>query len=255
MFNFSCCLRTTHLANHYKNLAFIVEIDDDMFMRYPGGKGKCFHQIINLMPRHHTYIEPFLGGGAVMRNKKPAERNIGIDLDPRVFDMWQQISHPGMELIHADAVSYLSSFNFDGGELVYIDPPYLPSTRRKQRIYRFEYNDEQHINLLKLANSLPCLVMISGYDNSLYDQHLDKWNKSKFFVNSHAGRREECVWFNFAHAEALHDTTYLGETFRDRQSVKRRRGRLHERIERMDAVERSDLMEWMIATYGEDRTM
>ncbi len=27
--------------------------------------------------------EPFLGGGAIMRHKKPASLNIGIDKDPR----------------------------------------------------------------------------------------------------------------------------------------------------------------------------
>ena len=39
-------------------------------MRYPGGKGKTYHQIINLLPPHKTYIETHLGGGAVViRNR------------------------------------------------------------------------------------------------------------------------------------------------------------------------------------------
>jgi DNA adenine methylase len=33
------------------------------------------------MPPHDVYIEPFLGGGALMRHKRPAAVNIGIDLD------------------------------------------------------------------------------------------------------------------------------------------------------------------------------
>lgn len=32
------------------------------------------------MPPHDVYIEPFLGGGAVMRLKRPARLNIGLDL-------------------------------------------------------------------------------------------------------------------------------------------------------------------------------
>ena len=50
---------------------------------YPGGKNGpgVYQRIISLMPPHQTYIEPFLGGGAIMRLKRPASLNIGIDRD------------------------------------------------------------------------------------------------------------------------------------------------------------------------------
>src|SRR5579883_1311551 len=56
-------------------------------MPYPGGKNGAgvYQQIINRMPPHSVYIEPFLGGGAIMRLKRPAALNIGIDRDPRVI--------------------------------------------------------------------------------------------------------------------------------------------------------------------------
>jgi DNA adenine methylase len=234
-------------------LAIIVRNDDDMPMKYPGGKGKCFHQLINLMPSHHTYIESHLGGGAVMRNKRPAARNIGIDFDPTVIQMWGSLPNYNIELVTADAATYLSSFEFDGGELIYLDPPYLPRTRRQQRLYRFEYSEQQHNDLLEVIRSLPCKVMISGYDDPFYDRLLVGWNKEKFLVNSQVGRREECVWFNFERPDSLHDSTYLGKTYRERQTVKRRRNRMRERIQKMDAVERCELMNWMIANFGEDR--
>jgi hypothetical protein len=41
------------------------------------------------MPPHQTYIEPFLGGGAVMRLKRPAAYNIGVDLDAGVIADWR----------------------------------------------------------------------------------------------------------------------------------------------------------------------
>jgi hypothetical protein len=53
-------------------------------MPYPGGKGGMgvAQRIINLMPPHEVYIEPFLGDATVMRLKRPASMNIGFDLDP-----------------------------------------------------------------------------------------------------------------------------------------------------------------------------
>jgi len=36
-------------------------------------------------PPHEVYIEPFLGGGAIMRQKRPALLNIGLDLDARGY--------------------------------------------------------------------------------------------------------------------------------------------------------------------------
>jgi len=61
----------------------IVNFHDDRAMRYVGGKAKTFHHVINLIPPHEVYIEPFLGVGTVMRAKLPSAIEIGIDLDPR----------------------------------------------------------------------------------------------------------------------------------------------------------------------------
>jgi hypothetical protein len=58
---------------------------------YPGGKNAAgtYQRIINLMPPHEVYIEPFLGGGALMRLKRPAKENIGLDLVPSVISAWR----------------------------------------------------------------------------------------------------------------------------------------------------------------------
>ena len=42
--------------------------------------GLC-QPLIALMPPHSVYIETHLGGGAIMKRKPAALRNIGIDLD------------------------------------------------------------------------------------------------------------------------------------------------------------------------------
>lgn len=68
-------------------------------MGYPGGKSGpgVYHRLINLMPPHQTYIEPFLGGGAVMRLKLPAPYSIGVDLDAAVIRQWRsRVGDPGV---------------------------------------------------------------------------------------------------------------------------------------------------------------
>src|SRR4051812_1634408 len=66
-------------------------------MTYPGGKSGSgvYQALINLIPPHSVYVEPFLGGGAVMRCKLPARLSIGIDLDPDVIAGWSTSSGGG----------------------------------------------------------------------------------------------------------------------------------------------------------------
>ena len=89
-----------------------------------------WQNITALMPPHSVYIETHLGGGAIMRNKRPATRNIGVDVDPLVIEAARGWGMSDLQLVEQDAVRFLNSFNFQGGELVYVDPPYLSSTKK-----------------------------------------------------------------------------------------------------------------------------
>lgn len=231
-------------------LAFIAAFDDDPRMQYPGGKGKCFQHLINLMPPHHAYIETHLGGGAVMRNKRAAERSIGIDLDVKVINQWRANDPTYCELVHGDAHDFLRSFEFIGSELVYCDPPYVASTRRQTKIYRHEYDDTKHAELLELLFKLPCMVMVSGYDSELYGDALATWNKHSFQANTQRGMRTESVWFNFDPPASLHDATFLGANFREREAVRRRHERLFDRFERMNPVERHHVLQTLTAKFS-----
>lgn len=69
---------------------------------YPGGKGACYQRIINLIPQHETYIETHLGGGAVMKRKRPGWLNIGIDRNPIVLCGTAHEIAPGSPIISGD---------------------------------------------------------------------------------------------------------------------------------------------------------
>lgn len=205
------------------------------------------------MPPHSTYIESHLGSGKVLLNKKPAQKNVGIDADKTVIEYWRRTNPNLCTLVHGDAAEFLAEYPFLGTELVYADPPYVKSTRLRQDIYTHEYSDDDHEQLLRILKSLPCSVMLSGYPSTIYQDHLADWRKVTYSVRTHVGIREECVWMNFPEAVKLHDGSYLGATFRDRQTIRRRQHRLLDRFERMDTVERYHVLRLLNQQYGEER--
>lgn len=219
-------------------------------MRYPGGKGKCYQRLINLMPPHRVYIESHLGGGAVLRNKRPADVSIGIDIDAGVIARWRECTTVRCALVHDDALDYLSAYAFVGDELIYVDPPYVPSTRRQSRVYRHDYSSDDHRRLLDTLKRLPCMVMLSGYDSELYEKALPHWHRTSFLAKTHVGVREEHVWTNFEPPTRLHDGAHLGDSFRDRQTIKRRQQRFEDRFARMEPRERHELLRALNLRFG-----
>ena len=154
-------------------------------MGYFGSKatsGLC-QPIIAMMPPHDTYIETHLGGGALMRRKPAALRNIGIDRDARALDGFE-CDYP-VELTHGCAHRFLSEYAFEGSELIYSDPPYLRRTRTSKHRYRFDYEEADHVELLELLKAVRCQVMVSGYRSALYEERLAGWRRVELQVMMH----------------------------------------------------------------------
>jgi site-specific DNA-adenine methylase len=211
--------------------------------RYSGGKGKTYQKFINRIPPHEVYIESHLGGGSIMRHKRPAQRNIGIDIDLSVIEMWSCKTGLDLEIFHQDAIEYLQNYNFTGNEMVYCDPPYLRETRKKHYpIYKYEYTTEQHIELLKVIKGLPCMVMISGYHSQLYMDSLKDWNTHSFQAKTHHHMATEFMWMNYSTPVELHDYRYLGDDYRERERIKKKSERWVEKLKKMPVLERQGLL-------------
>jgi hypothetical protein len=233
----------------------IAIFGDAKLMSYPGGKNGSgvYQTIINLMPPHEVYIEPFLGAGAIMRLKRPAARNIGIDLDPEALDHFNDknaadpIAKNGdagsVTVAEGDAFDFLTGYTFTGRELVYCDPPYLHTTRSRPDLYRHELSEDDHARLLAILKSLPCMVMISGYWSDLYADALRDWNSTSFQAMTRAGKlATEWLWYNYPEPVVLHDYGFLGENFRERERIKRKKQRWVNRLRTMDVLERRALL-------------
>ena len=266
-------------------------------MSYNGGKGNSYHKIINRMPPHRVYIEAFLGGGAVMRKKRPAALNIGLELDLAVlkstaWNVLREQAAPEREIMalsfeapaaahvrnddgalssgvtmvataswsemdwefrHEDALSFLLALNCRGDELVYLDPPYLIETRRNaKRLYRYEMRSaEEHRSLLQLILGLDCMVAISGYWSELYMDMLSGWRLASWTAQTRQGQATEWLWMNYPEPVRLHDYRYLGDTYRERDRIKRKKARWVAKLQQMPVQERYALLAAMEGVFGD----
>jgi DNA adenine methylase len=223
-------------------------------MRYPGSKNQraVFSWIINQMPPHQIFWELCAGSGAVLRHKKPAERNYAVDLDPAALDLLRSTDIPNLKLIQGDALAVLDVLAYVSWSaeearqtLIYIDPPYLESVRKsRRRLYRYELMTEpEHERLLNACLNFPGRLMLSGYDSALYRKALGPWRRSEIQTTNRAGAKvTECLWMNFPEPYELHDYRYLGTDRTQRQYYKRYEERMKAKLKSMPPLRRAALL-------------
>lgn len=224
------------------------------FPSYFGGKGApaTVRRIINLLPPHAVYIEPFLGSGRVMRHKRPALRaSIGFEVDPALCEAWRAAAPPDVHVVQADALEHLERFvcqlyarGLAPSELVvYCDPPYLLHTRRDGApVYHREWGDEEHMRFLLLVMRLTCRVIVSHLPCEEYATALHAWHTFTFQNATRRGLQTEQVWCNFPPGPELHEFTFIGKDFRERERIKRQLAIVRRRFEALPLPARLALL-------------
>lgn len=257
-------------------------------LKYPGAKWRIADWIINHMPTHRVYLEPFFGSGAVFFRKPPSYIETINDIDgnivnlfrvcrerpdelarainltpfareefnecydmavenpverarrtlvryhqsfgtsnstknswrntqtaggPRCATMWNYLPEAIVEccerlkeaqIENIDAVQLIERYN-DVNTLIYCDPPYLQSIRRRN-IYAHEMEDEDHIELLEVLRRNKSKIILSGYDNDLYNTYLADWHIAEKETTAQMGLyRVEKIWFNFENQMRIGD--------------------------------------------------
>ena len=226
---------------------------------YPGGKAGdgVYQTIINQIPPHDVYIEAFAGGGAILRKKRPARvSSIAIEIDAGPAAALSELEIPGLTVMIGDAISLVPACIANSGVaagkvFVYCDPPYLFDVRTSGAMYVHEFGLERdHRRLLALIKALDCMVMISGYWSELYARELSGWRTVSFNAVVRSGEvRREWLWMNYPEPLALHDYTYLGENYRERERIKRKARRWRERFRGLDRLERRAIL-WGLREAG-----
>lgn len=60
-------------------------------LKYPGSKWRLARKIISYFPKHHSYLEPYFGSGAVLFNKEQSAIETVNDLDNRVYLLFKMV--------------------------------------------------------------------------------------------------------------------------------------------------------------------
>lgn len=241
-------------------------------MSFPGGKDGAgvAQRLINDIPPHDVFVSLFLGDCAVLRRKRPAPRNVAVDVDPEVLRRW--ITRPVMgvplELYQCDAVEWLRHrcgwylaadagvprSTLQRGWFLFADPPYVLASRRSPRaLYAVEPDDAWHLNLVATlkhaATAAGAAVMVTHYPHTIYSEGLAGWRTWTYRAMTRGGRMAtEQVWCSYPAPTRLHDSRYLGRDKREREKIHRRVRNAMAKLQRMTPLEVQAVMDAIVGT-------
>jgi len=253
-------------------------------LKYPGAKWRLSPWIIENMPDHESYLEPYFGSGGVFFNKpksrletindingeivnffkvcrdRPEELSRVISLTPwardelrsckntetddevkraritavtcfmtfgsrQVSNTWRYSSGAkknggpdnakhwnnlpfivcevaerlkDAQIENKSAIELILKFN-GPNVVIYLDPPYVKSTRTLHGDqYTHEMTNSDHEELLHTVSDHEAKIILSGYDNELYNDYLKDWRKIQKPTRIERGRiKTETLWLNF----------------------------------------------------------
>ncbi len=156
-----------------------------------------------------TIIRSFMGfGSGLQSHQRTGFRSNSNRSGSTPAHDW--VNYPDAFLKIIDRLKGVVIENKDGIEVMkqhdtketlhYVDPPYLLDTRykgQKTKVYRHELTDEYHESLCEFVKSMEGIVVISGYDNEMYNDVLTGWHKEiKSTYADGAKKRVEILWIN-----------------------------------------------------------
>lgn len=230
---------------------------------YPGNKAipGLLHKIINQIPPFLKFYEPFAGSAAVskflsVRSMAGVQFFIN-DIDPAVTA--SQVYPAGSIVSNVSAFTILDELisTMAGNDVfVFLDPPYLKSTRpNSQDLYNFDLSDHSHKFLFSQVKHLKCNCMIIHPKCWEYDHAFTGWRQVPVTVRYHSKTSHEILYMNYPDPIQLHTAALAGTDCWDRQRIQRKAQRTVKRFLSMPAAERqyilSQLQKLIIVPYGE----
>lgn len=147
----------------------------------------------------HNGIGGFSMNMVVRRNMAKSVSDYLSTVD-RLTEIHQRLSK--VMIYNRDAFDLMEKYSRDN-VFMYVDPPYVLSTRSSAERYAVDMTDEQQERLIDICANSKAKLLISGYDCELYDKLLDNgFTKASFTVNTIDGARNpktkvESLWLNY----------------------------------------------------------
>lgn len=121
----------------------------------------------------------------------------------RIWDATERLA--GVSLECRPALRVIEDYGQHPSVLLYVDPPYLGTTRHHGNQYRHELRgDTAHRELATALHGCAAIVVLSGYPSALYDEIYADWHRIDFAAYTgqggtkgrSSGLRTEVLWAN-----------------------------------------------------------
>lgn len=139
-------------------------------------------------------------------NGKTGWRNRGSDDGGMTYSLWNQVPEriavvieklKYAEIENREALEIIERYSDDEDALMYVDPPYMLSTRNGALYEHEMVHDQEHIDMLDVLDKHVGPVVLSGYAHPLYDERLKHWQRvTKQSAVEKGQTRIEVLWLN-----------------------------------------------------------
>lgn len=161
------------------------------------------HDLTDIERARRVWVYLTQGRGGILRNtgwrhyKKPS----GTTSVPAYLRGYVARIHPALERLQRvslecrPALEVITEYGQHPDVLLYVDPPYLGSTRGWGANYQIEMRGaDEHLEVLDALTVCRAAVVLSGYSSALYDAHLSGWSRVEFATGTGQSTRGE--WQN-----------------------------------------------------------
>lgn len=165
----------------------------------------CYGQCNEPIERARRTLVRYHQSFGTSNSSKNSWRNVQTHGGPRCATMWNDLPEiivsccerlKEAQIENTDALTLIGRYN-DPNTLIYCDPPYLPSLR-KRNMYACEMSEQDHVALLRELKKTRSMVVIGGYDSVLYNDMLSGWRTDQRLTTAQFGKqRIEKLWMNF----------------------------------------------------------
>ena len=165
----------------------------------------CYEQTEEPIERARRTLVRFHQSFATAARSKNSWRNVQTSSGPCVTKAWNALPViigevacrlKNTQIENIDALELIRRYD-SPDTLLYLDPPY-PLSIREKNMYRHEMTDEQHIELLELVKKSKSKIILSSYDNELYNTALQGWETdTKSTIAQFGLQRTEKLYMNF----------------------------------------------------------